>query len=138
LKTLLRVAAALSFAWAFVLFFDPPQLAGRAADLGGARALGRGLAIAQLGFAYLFWRASGDPAAERGTIYAGLMILALRAANGTYEVLYLLQGRPALASLFDMVTSLGLFVGILNTLPGIVHPSDGGAPSDRSTAPPGG
>jgi heme A synthase len=118
-KTLLRVAAALSLAWAIVLFLDPPELAGQ--SFAAARSLSRGLAIADFGFAYLFWRAARDPLRERTTIYAALLVLALRGANGTYEVLYLLEGLPALASLFDMVTSIALFVGILNTLPGTLH-----------------
>ena len=123
MKTLLRVAAGLSLAWAFLLFTDPPQLAGDPIPLGaGAGSLSRGLAIAHLGFALLFWRAARDPRAERSIVYAALLVFALRAANGTYEVLYVLHGRAAVASLIDMVTSLALFVGVLNSLPNTLNP----------------
>jgi hypothetical protein len=37
--------------------------------------------------------------------------------KGTYEVLYVLDGPAAMTNLIDMVTSLALFVGILNALP---------------------
>jgi hypothetical protein len=121
LKTLLRVAAGLSLAWAFLLFTDPPQLAGDPIPL-GAGSLSRGLAIAHLGFALLFWRAARDPRAERSIVYAALLVFALRAAIGTYEVLYVLHGRAAVASLIDMVTSLALFVGVLNSLPNTLNP----------------
>lgn len=133
MKTLLRVAAALSLAWAIVLFLDPPELA--AQSFAAARSLARGLAIANFGLAYLFWRAARDPLRERSAIYVALVVFALRGANGTYEVLYLLEGLPALASLFDMVTSIALFVGILNTLPGTLHRT-GEEPSEaaRSSA----
>jgi hypothetical protein len=136
LKTLLRVAAGLSLAWSLVLFADPPQLAGDA-TAPGALSLARGLAIAHLGFALLFWRAARDPRGERSILYAALLVLALRAANGTYEVLYVLHGRAAVASLIDMVTSLALFVGVLNFLPNTLHPTEAPA-RHRGEAPPAG
>lgn len=135
LKALLRVAAGLSLAWAFVLFSDPPQLAGDATAL-GALSLARGLAIAHLGFALLFWRAARDPRRERTIIYAALLVLALRAANGVYEVLYVLQGRAAVASLTDMVTSIALFVGVLNALPGALQPEETPVRRDGDASPP--
>jgi len=135
LKTLLRVAAGLSLAWAFLLFTDPPQLAGDPIPLGAGSSLSRGLAIAHLGFALLFWRAARDPRAERSIVYAALLVFALRAAIGTYEVLYVLHGRAAVASLIDMVTSLALFVGVLNSLPNTLNPPQSQQPRPSEARP---
>ena len=134
LKALLRVAAGLSLAWAFALFIAPPQLADEAVSA-GALSLARGLAIAHLALAVLFWRAARDPARERWIVYAALLVLALRAANGTYEALYVLRGRAAVASLIDMVTSLALFVGVLNSLPNVLRQGRS-APDDADSLPP--
>jgi hypothetical protein len=62
-------------------------------------------------------------------VYVALLLFGLRAVSGTYQVLYQLEGRPAVVSLLDMVTSLALFVGILNTLPGWLRRP--GAPANR-------
>jgi hypothetical protein len=114
---LLRIAAAYSAAWAVALAF-PGLLPG----VGGAldpvmRSFASGLACANLALAYLFYRASGDPAGHRGVLYAGLLVFGLRGVIGTYEVLYVLDGGVALIRLTDFVLSLALFVGMLNSLP---------------------
>jgi hypothetical protein len=116
LSVLLRIASALSLIWAAGLYLLPASAIG-AGEVPAGAALANALAAANLGFAYLFWRAAANPAAERGAIYTALLLFGLRAANGTYEVLYLLEGRAAVASLVDMVLSIALFVGVLNALP---------------------
>jgi hypothetical protein len=75
------------------------------------------LAIAYVGWGFVLWRAAAAPARARGVLYGVLIVLALRAIKGTYEVLYVLEGAAAVTNLIDMVTSLALFVGILNALP---------------------
>jgi heme A synthase len=84
-------------------------------------ALADALAAANLAFAYIFWRAARHKDGERTAVYAALLLFGLRAVGGTYQVLYQLEGRAAVASLLDMVTSLALFVGMLNTLPGYLR-----------------
>jgi heme A synthase len=112
----LRITAIIFFGWSIFLGFVP---FGAAASLGQpvARALANSLAVANFGFAYLFWRAAANPRAERSAIYTALIVLGLRAALGTYEVLYVLDGTAALVGLVDMVICLALFVGVINTLP---------------------
>jgi hypothetical protein len=113
---LLRVAAFYSLAWAIGLAFPvllPVDPAGPE-----ARSLELALMGANLAFALLFWSAAAAPAAARPTLYSALLVFGLRAAIGTYEVLYVLDGTVAVIRLVDMVLSLALFVGILNSLPG--------------------
>jgi hypothetical protein len=112
---LLRIAAVLSVLWAGALVFFVRPDAGRVDP--PAVALAHGLAIANISFAFLLWRASGDPARERTALYTALILFGLRAANGTYDVLYLLHGPPAVLSLIDMIAALALFIGLLNSLP---------------------
>jgi hypothetical protein len=119
-SVLLRITAILFLGWSILLGlrpFGPTPLLGQPV----AKALASGLAVANLGFAFLFWRAAADPPAERNAIYTALLVLGLRAALGTYEVLYVLQGGSALVALIDMVTCLALFVGVINTLPATLH-----------------
>jgi heme A synthase len=115
-SVLLRIAAVIFFGWSILLGLQP---FGAATVLGQPveRALANGLAAANFGFAYLFWRAGKDPPRERSAIYTAMIVLGLRAALGTYEVLYVLEGAPAMAALIDMVVCLALFVGVINTLP---------------------
>jgi heme A synthase len=113
---LLRVAAFYSFAWAIGLAFPallPTEPAGP-----DARSLELALMSANLAFALLFWSAAEAPNQARRILYAGLIVFGLRAAIGTYEVLYVLDGPVAIVRLVDMVVSLALFVGITNLLPG--------------------
>jgi hypothetical protein len=92
-------------------------LGAAAADAPLAASLANGLAIAHVGWAFLLWRAAPQPARERSIVYGTMIVFALRAMKGTYEVLYVLDGPAAMTNLIDMVTSLALFVGILNALP---------------------
>lgn len=125
MSILLRVAAIYSLVWAVGCFF--PHWFGVADDGAAAvRALANGLGISNLVFAVLFWRAAGDPARERTGMYAALMLFGLRGVSGALEVLYRLEGRAAEISLLDMVLSVALFVGLLNSLPSALEP-----PSDR-------
>jgi hypothetical protein len=113
---LLRIAAGLSWVWAALLLAGDPYSAHAVGSAGAA--LAQSLGIAQLVLGYIFWRAAADPARERGTLYAALLLFGLRAAGGTYQVLYVVEGKVAVTALVDMVTSIALFVGILNALPG--------------------
>jgi heme A synthase len=116
-SSLLRVAAFYSFAWAVGLAC-PGLLPADPASEAALRSLELALMGANLAFAYLFWIAAAAPASARPTLYAALLVFGLRAAIGTYEVLYVLEGAAAVIRLVDMVLSLALFVGILNALPG--------------------
>ncbi|MGH7786652.1 MAG: hypothetical protein ACRERC_07280 [Candidatus Binatia bacterium] len=126
MSIILRIAALYSLAWAVFLVmpgwlpFDP----GSGTPPG--RALACALAIANLGYALLFWRAAADPQRERVIVYAALLVLALRAAAGTYEVLYSLDGPVAVVRMVDMVICLAGFVGLLNALPAVVQNDGGG------------
>jgi hypothetical protein len=115
---LLRLAAIYSLGWAIALAF-PGLLPGPPAEP-AARSLEMALVAANLAYALLFWSAARAPRAARTTLYAALIIFGLRAAFGTYEVLYALEGPAAVLRLVDMVLSLALFVGVLNSLPGIL------------------
>ena len=121
MSILLRIAAAISLAWALWLFWIEPAAVPELKATPAAAALARGLGIANFGFALLFWRAARNPPAERSAIYTALLVCALRGATGTVEVLYRLDGRAAVVSLIDMVTCIALFVGILNSLPGTLR-----------------
>jgi hypothetical protein len=119
MSLLLRIAAILSLGWAVLL---PPLTRSQPHAAATAIALADALAAANLVFAFLFWRAAGRRDGERAAVYAALLLFGMRAASGTYQVLYMLEGRAAVVSLFDMVSSLALFVGVLNTLPGYLRP----------------
>ena len=117
MATLLRITAAVSLAWA-VLLFGLDGLGLMPAPLSVLeRALANGLAIANLAFALLFWSAARQPAANRSALYAALLLLVLKTANDLYELLILLPGDQALVSLGDLVVSVALLVGILEALP---------------------
>lgn len=117
----LYIAALLALFRAVALFFFAPVVLGALAHVPLAVALMNGLACANLGFAFLFWRTGRHPAAERTGIYTALLVIGLRSVSGVYEVLYLLEGDAAVIALIDMVASIALFVGILNTLPGTLQ-----------------
>jgi hypothetical protein len=114
MPTLLRLGALLSGLWAVVLVWSAAAPPGLQAPT--ARAVAHMAAIGHLGLVLLFLRAAANPSAERSAIYVALTVFGLRAASGTYQVLYCLDGVAALASLIDMALSLALFVGITNTL----------------------
>ena len=124
MSILLRISAVLSLLWAIGLFLPPSVTVAEFGATPVTAALANSLAIANFGFAYLFWRAAANPAGERGVIYTALMVFGLRAANATYEVLYRLEGGAAILSLVDLVASLALFVVMLNTLPSTLRAAD--------------
>jgi|MudIll2142460700_1097286.scaffolds.fasta_scaffold89970_2 hypothetical protein len=127
MSNLLRVTAALSLCWAVALFVFTPMPLAHLADERLAVSLARGLGVAHLAFAFAFWRAARNPPGERTVIYTALLVLGLRAAKGTYETLYLLDGMPAVLSLIEMVMCIGLFVGVLNSLPDTLRGSPAAA-----------
>jgi hypothetical protein len=116
-STLLRIAALYSLAWAVALAV--PGLLPAAPDA-AVGSLELAVMVANLAFALLFWSAAPNPAGSRPILYAALLIFGLRAAIGTWEVLYVLEGSAAVIRLVDMVLSLALFVGLLNALPGVL------------------
>lgn len=125
MSTLLRIAAAVYLTWAVLLFWCRPIVLGAAA--GNEPVTGSvadGLAIAHVGWAVLLLRAAADPARERSILYGTLVLAALRAVSGTYQVLYVLEGPAAMTNLVDMVTSLALFVGMINVLPQTLRGSE--------------
>lgn len=121
LSLLLRITAVVSLAWAVLLLTSPNVASGMGPIPPVQRALANGLAIANVVFAYLFWYAAARPSANRGAIYAALLLLVLRVANDLYELLVLLPGQQALVSLADLVVSVALLVGILEALPRLLR-----------------
>lgn len=113
----LRIAAVFALLRAVGLSLFQPVVLGELANRPNMVALTTGLAIANLGFAYLFWRAGGNPTGERTAVYTALLVIGLRSISAVYEVVYLLEGDAAVLSLMDMIASVALFVGILNSLP---------------------
>ncbi len=117
MSLLLRITAVISLLWAVLL------VAGRQVYLMGERAtplhhaLANGLAIASVVFALMFWRAAADPPRERTVVYGAIALLALKVANDLYELLALLQGPEAFPSALDMIASLALLVGVVQSLP---------------------
>ncbi len=126
---LLRIAAIASIAWAAVLLAFKRELFAGAFMPPLARALANGLAVTQLVLAYLFWAAAAAPDANRGVIYAAIMLMALRTGNDLYQLLVLLPPEQALISLADLVVSVGLLVGILEALPTVLGPRGGKHPT---------
>jgi hypothetical protein len=124
-KILLRIAALYSLAWAVCLAFPTYLPAAISAPTAEMRSMANGLAIANLAFALLFNRAAGDPTRQRAALYAALLVFGLRGLVGTCEVLYLLNGPPAVIRLVDMVLSVALFVAMLNALPGALQGDSG-------------
>ena len=122
---LLRIAALASLGWAIAFLSCKPLVLGSSAHEPVAASLANGLAVAHVGLAFVFWRGAADPGRERAVLYLALVVLGLRAAFGVYHVLYVLRGVPAMASLVDMVTSLALFIGVLNALPNVLHGGPG-------------
>ncbi len=119
MSPILRIAAIYSLGWAIALA-SPKWLPGGAAADGAQRAVMYALAIANVGYAGLFWTASRAPASHRAILYVSLVVFGLRGAIGTYLVLYSLDGTPAVLQLIDMVLSVAAFVGVLNSLPGVL------------------
>jgi hypothetical protein len=120
MSVLLRIAGAVSLVWAVLLLGFKEHLFGRPALSPLGRAFANGLGITQLVFAYVFWYAAAAPAANRGALYAAIMLMALRTANDLYQLLVLLPPEQALVSLADLVVSVALLVGILEALPRVL------------------
>jgi len=120
-STILRIAAVYSLGWAIVLACPRLLPVALSPATPEARSLASGLAIANAALALLLWRAAQDPAGERWIVYGALLLFGLRAAVGTYEVLYCLDGTAATLRMIDMVISLAGFIGMLNSLPGVLQ-----------------
>jgi len=131
LSVFLRIAAVFALARAVGLYCFQAVMLGALAGTPLVVALANGVALANLGLAFVFWRAGSDPAAERSGMYAALLVTGLRAASGTYEILYVFEDAAAMITLIDMIGSLALFVGILNTLPATLR---GRAANDEEEA----
>lgn len=117
MSTLLRLAGVVSLAWAVLLLLMKDSVIAAAQLSPLARALANGLGIANIVLTFIFWYAARDPAANRGAIYGAIMLSALKTASDLYELLVLLPPEQALVSLADLVLSVGLLVGILESLP---------------------
>ncbi len=117
MKLLLRLTAAVALAWAVFLLALKQQAIPPAELSPQLRAVANGLGIANLVLAYVFWRGAGQPAAERGAVYAAILLMVLKAGNDLYELLALLPPAQAAFSLADLVISVALLVGILEALP---------------------
>jgi len=130
----LRIAAGFTLLRVIILCLGQSMILGTLAGKPVPVALANGLALANLGLAFLFWRAAADPARERTGIYTALLVSALRGVTGTYEVLYQLDGYGAVVSLIDMVASVALFIGILNALPGTLNGVERGGSAETNPA----
>jgi hypothetical protein len=128
-SALLRIAAGVSLAWAVVLLAFKRELFVGAFMPPLGRAFANGLAVTQLVLAYVFWYAAAAPAANRGAIYAAIMLMALRTGNDLYQLLVLLPPEHALISLADLVLSVGLLVGVLEALPRVLAEETGDRPT---------
>ena len=120
MSVLLRIAAAFSLVWAVALLAFKKELFGATALPPLGRAFANGLGIAHVVYAYVFWYAARAPAVNRAAIYAAIMLMGLRTINDLYQLLVLLPPDQALISLFDLVVSVALLVGILESLPRVV------------------
>lgn len=132
----LRIAASLALLRALALAFAQPVVLGTLAAHPVMGAIANGLALGNLGFAFLFWRTATNPAGERAGLYTALLVTGLRGVTGTYEILWVLESYAAVVSLIDMVASVALFVGMLNALPATLGIADPVEP--RDSEPPGG
>lgn len=126
-SVLLRLTALLCVSWTVVLLGRKELVIGAALLSPMVRALANALGIANLVLAYVFWWAARDPAASRNAVYAAIALLGLKIASDLYDLLRLLPPSQAVVSLADLVVSLALLVGILESLPRIL-----GARTQRS------
>jgi hypothetical protein len=114
---LLRLAAAVCFAWAVLLLAFKDYTLGPAPVLAMSRSLANGLGIANIALAIAFLYGARDPAQHRGAVFAAIALMALRMANAVYELLALIPAEHAWMSLGDLVLSTALLVGLLEALP---------------------
>lgn len=123
MSTLLRLSALSCLLWAIGLLafkdvaITPDQLTPV------ARALANGLGITQLVLIYFFWSAAKAPAENRVTIQAAIFLMAAKTANDLYEIIILLPPNEALGSVIDLMVSVALLVGLLESLPRTFGPS---------------
>jgi hypothetical protein len=118
---LLRIAAVLALLRAIGFTFFKSVVLGKLAVQPVANAMATGLAVANVGFAFVFWRAAGNPGGERTALYASMLVTGLRGATAAYEVLYVLDGHGAVIALIDMIANVALFVGMVNSLAGVLR-----------------
>ena len=114
---LLLLAGAVSLVWAIVLLLFRFPYGGPAVGPPMMDSLAHNLGITHLVLGALFLYAARDPVANRGAIYAGILLSALKMINDAYDVVVLLPPDQALVSLADLVLSVGLCVGLLEALP---------------------
>ncbi|MGD9764253.1 MAG: hypothetical protein AB7V27_11105 [Candidatus Binatia bacterium] len=115
MSILLRVAAIYFLVWAICLAVPNVLPPGVAPEGAAGRSLALNLAAANVGYALLLWRAARNPVESTIIIYAALVLFGLRAAIGTYQVLY--SESATTLQLIDLGLCLPAFVGILNLLP---------------------
>ena len=127
MSILLRITAIVSLLWSVGLVFLPASVTADLSSIPLSVQLVHGLVIANLGFAYLFWRAAANPYRERSAIYTALIVLGLGAADGIYAILYLPQGDAVILALISAVVCLVLFVATLSALPATLRPSKSGS-----------
>jgi len=114
---LLRLTAVFSVLWAVLLIGCKQAVFGAQPLSWLAATLANGVAAAYAVLGWLFWRAARHPAAHRGSIYAAIGMFILKWAFDTYGVLLALSPDPAMISLADLIISISLLVGILESLP---------------------
>ncbi len=114
---LLRSTASISLLWALALFFGLERIASPAEISPTALALANGLAAGSIAFAFAFWRAATEVPPNRTVIYTAILLLVLKTSADLYALLVLLRGGAAMVSLADLVVSVGLAVGIIESLP---------------------
>lgn len=114
---LLLLAGAVSLAWAVALLVLRLPYGGLSVVGPVTESLAHNLGITHLVLGALFLYAARDPAANRGAIYAAILLSGLKMTNDAYDVVVLLPPEQALVSLADLVLSAGLCVGLLEALP---------------------
>jgi hypothetical protein len=123
MSTLLRLSALSCALWAVCLLGFKDQVISTEQLTPVARALANGLGITQLILVYFFWTAARAPAENRITIQAAIALMAIRTANDLYEIIVLLPPAEALGSVLDLIMSVALLVGLLESLPRTFRPA---------------
>jgi hypothetical protein len=131
-RWLLRITAVTSALWAVGLFGALPHVVPAQELTPLTVAMANGLAVASLAFAFAFWRASTETPPNRTVIYTAIFLLLMKTAADLYELLVLLRDTTALFSLADLVVSVALTVGIIESLPATLRPPGGAPAGDTS------
>ena len=123
MSTLLRLSALSCVLWAvcLLLFKDFVIAADQLTPV--ARGLANGLGISQVVLAYFFLSAARAPVENRVTIQAAIALMAIRTVNDLYEIIILLPPMEALGSVLDLIMSVALLVGLLESLPRTFRPT---------------